>query len=354
MLLKKIIRKITEREDDPVIVNSKISGFANANKILLLRQDRIGDVLVSIAFLKKLRSLFPSAEIDIVLSHKNNSAFWAISKFVNRKYLLEKGVFKYIKLINQIRNEEYDIVIDLLDNSSSTSSILTRFTKANIKLGFEKENRKVYSHIVRLPNKKENHIIERLNSLLLPFAGNVKNEESLSFNLSFDSQSKAIDLLGVKSKKFRLGINLSGSDDSKNWGTGNYIGFIEALETLKEKLEVKVFTTKSNEKQLNEIKENVPNVAAPFVNSFEQFTAMMSTCDIILTPDTSVVHLCSAFNIPCIALYTYSNNPNVGMPWEPRSKHSKALKISDKETLGLIKITDVLVALNQIIEEISD
>lgn len=354
MLLKKIIRKITEREDDPVIVNSKISGFANANKILLLRQDRIGDVLVSIAFLKKLRSLFPSAEIDIVLSHKNNSAFWAISKFVNRKYLLEKGVFKYIKLINQIRNEEYDIVIDLLDNSSSTSSILTRFTKANIKLGFEKENRKVYSHIVRLPNKKENHIIERLNSLLLPFAGNVKNEESLSFNLSFDSQSKAIDLLGVKSKKFRLGINLSGSDDSKNWGTGNYIGFIEALETLKEKLEVKVFTTKSNEKQLNEIKENVPNVAAPFVNSFEQFTAMMSTCDIILTPDTSVVHLCSAFDIPCIALYTYSNNPNVGMPWEPRSKHSKALKISDKQTLGLIKITDVLAALNQIIEEIND
>ncbi len=73
-----------------------------------------------------------------------------------------------------------------------------------------------------------------------------------------------------------------------------------------------------------------------------------------MTPDTSVVHLCSSFDIPCIALYTYSNNPNVGMPWEPRSKYSKVLKISDKETLGLIKITDVLAALKQTIEEIND
>lgn len=354
MILKKIIRKLSERNGEPLLVNGKLDSFQNPKKVLLLRQDRIGDVLVSIAFLKKLRVILPDSQIDIVLSHRNKSAQFAIKESIDNSFVLEKRIAAYFKILSELRKQEYDIVIDLLDNASSTSSILTSFTKAKIKLGFEKENRKVYSHIVRLPNKKENHIIERLNSLLLPFAGNVKNEESLSFNLSFESQSKAIDLLGVKSKKFRLGINLSGSDDSKNWGTGNYIGFIETLETLKEKLEVKVFTTKSNEKQLNEITENVPNAAAPFVNSFEQFTAMMSTCDIILTPDTSVVHLCSAFNIPCIALYTYSNNPNVGMPWEPRSKHSKALKISDKETLGLIKITDVLAALNQIIEEISD
>ncbi len=353
-MLKSIIRIVTERNEEPLLVKGELEKFQSPKKILLLRQDRIGDVLVSIAFIKKLRAILPDTQIDIVLSHRNKSALFAIQDYVDNSYVLEKGVLTYFKLINNIRKTEYDVVIDLLDNASTTSSILTRFAKAKVKLGFDKNNRKVYSHIIELPNKIENHIIERLNSLLLPIVGSSINEESLSFELSHDIRAKAAELLGDKKKNLRLGINLSGSDDSKNWGTGNYIGFLRSLDSLQDKLEVKVFTTKSNEKQLNQIEEVIPNVAAPFVSSFEQFTAMISTCDIVLTPDTSVVHLCSAFDIPCIALYTYSNNPNVGMPWEPRSKHSKVLKISDKETLGLIKLTDVLGALKQTIEEIND
>lgn len=353
-MLKSLIRMLTERKDAPVIVTGQMSEFQNPKKILLLRQDRIGDVLISIAFIKKLKSLLPDTQIDIVLSHRNKSSLFAIQDYISKSYMLEKGFMAYFQLINEVQNTEYDFVIDMLDNASSTSSILTRFTNAKVKLGFDKKNRKVYTHVVQLPNKLENHIIERLNSLLLPIEGSTANEEILSLNLSEESQKKAVELLGNKSKKIRFGINLSGSDDSKNWGTGNYIGFLKTLDSLQDELEIKVFTTKSNEKQLDEITRIVPNIAAPFVNSFEQFTAMIATCDIVLTPDTSVVHLCSAFDIPCIALYTYSDKPNVGMPWEPRSKHSKVLKISDKDTLGLIKVTDVLAALKQIIEEIND
>lgn len=354
MILKNIIRILTERKDEPTLVNGKLDSFQNPNKILLLRQDRIGDVLVSVAFIKKLKSVLPNTEIDIVLSHRNMLALFSIKQLINIDYILEKGVMGYFKLISKLRKQDYDIVIDLLDNASSTSSILTRFTNAELKLGFDKSNKKVYTHFVEIPNKQENHIIERLNSLLLPFEGSNLNEELISFDLSNVNIARANELLGKKSNKLRLGINLSGSNSSKNWGTGNYIAFLKAMSTNEKNIEVKLFTTKSNENQLNEILEAYPNIAAPFVNSFEQFTAMISTCDIVLTPDTSVVHICSAFDIPCIALYMYSDNPNVGMPWEPRSKHSKAIKISEKETLGLIKVTDVLAAIKQTIEEIND
>ena len=354
MILKNIIRKFTERKDEPTLVNGKLDSFQNPKNILLLRQDRIGDVLVSVAFIKKLKSILPNTEIDIVLSHRNKSALFVISNLINNNFILEKGVIGYFKLISKLRKKEYDIVIDLLDNASSTSSILTRFTNAELKLGFDKSNRKVYTHIVEIPNKQENHIIERLNSLLLPFTGSNLNEESISFELSNVKIAKANELLGEKSNKLRLGINLSGSNSSKNWGTGNYIAFLKAISSMDKNLEIKLFTTKSNESQLNEISEVVPNLAAPYVNSFEQFAAMISTCDIVLTPDTSVVHLCSAFDIPCIALYMYSDDPNVGMPWEPRSKHSKAIKISEKDALGMIKVADVLAAIKQTIEEIND
>ena len=353
-MLKNIIRNLTERNDEPILVKGKLDSFRNPKKILLLRQDRIGDVLVSVAFIKKLKTILPKSSIDIVLSHRNKSVLFTVSNLINNNFILDKGVIGYFKLISQLRKQGYDIVIDLLDNASSTSSILTRFTNAKFKLGFDKGNRKVYTHIVEIPNKQENHIIERLNSLLLPFVGSSSNEESFSFELSKDSYAKADELLGHKSDKLRLGINLSGSNQSKNWGTGNYIAFLKGMNSLNKNVEVKLFTTKSNENQLNEISKVVPNLAAPFVNSFEQFAAMISTCDIVLTPDTSVVHLCTAYDIPCVALYMFSDDPNVGKPWEPRSKHSEAIKISEKDTLGMIKVTDVLAATKQIIEEIDD
>lgn len=37
--------------------------------------------------------------------------------------------------------------------------------------------------------------------------------------------------------------------------------------------------------------------------SFRQSAAILGTCDICIAPDSSLVHLCAALNIPCLALY---------------------------------------------------
>lgn len=353
-MLKSLIKLLTERKEEPIVITEKSEEFKNPKNILLLRQDRIGDVLISIPFVKKLREICPNANIEVVLSHRNFNIGSAINNYTDGVYILKKGIMGYFKLLKQLRSNNYNIVIDMLDNASTTSSILIRYTKSDIKFGFKKKNKKIYTHVVELPDKTKYQITERLNSLLIPFQGTDDNNEKITYELSDEIIDEAKRILGNKTKRIRLGINLAGSNKSKNWGTGNYIAFIKMLKSMLPNVEIIAFTTKKNKKQLSEIEASYPDIAAPLVKSFDLFAAMIKTCDVILTPDTSVVHLCSAFDIPCLALFTYSDNTNVGLPWEPQSKHSKILKISENKSLGLIKVTDVLAALKQIIEEIND
>lgn len=353
-IINKLILNYTANKSEPEKVVGKLNEFASAKRILLLRQDRIGDVLITLPFLKKLREVLNSAEIDILLSHKNKSADFVLNGLVDNVIVMKSGVSGYKDTLSYLKNSDYDIVIDLLDNSSTTSTMLIGAANSKLKLGFDKENRSVYSHIVELPDKTKYIITERLNNLLIPFVGSSENNQTHEIQLNEYDINEAENAINWAEDKLRVGINLSGSNDSKNWGTGNYIAFLKSSISKYKNAEFRCFTTMSNKLQLSEIVTATGGKAAPFVSSFREFTAMIATCDIVITPDTSVVHLCSAFDIPCIGLYLVSDNPNVGMPWKPESKHSKVLTAPHSESLEYIKITDVLHALDEIIEEIND
>lgn len=353
-VINNIVLKYSANKTEPVRVSEKLNEFAFAKRILLLRQDRIGDVLVSLPYIKKLREELNEAKIDIVLSHKNKGAMFALFGLVDNIIIMDKGIGGYKKIINEIKKSNYDVVVDLFDNTSTTSSILVGASSARLKLGFAKGNSEIYTHTVELPDKTKSNISDRLNSLLLPFLGSADNDESFEIRMSETEIAAAEDAINWGGEKLRIGINLSGSNESKNWGTGNYIAFLKSSITKYKNAEFRCFTTMNNKLQLSEIVTATGGKAAPFVSSFREFTAMIATCDIVITPDTSVVHLCSAFDIPCVGLYLVSDNPNVGMPWIPQSKHSKVLTAPNSESLDYIKITDVLNALDEIIEEIDD
>lgn len=54
--------------------------------------------------------------------------------------------------------------------------------------------------------------------------------------------------------------------------------------------------------ELSEPIENVINLMSDKL-SFRQSAALVSTCDACLSPDSSLVHVCSALKVPCIGIY---------------------------------------------------
>lgn len=282
--------------------------LTKCSSILILRQDRIGDLLVSIPFIRNLRKVLPTSKITILLSKRNLVAISCLRNLIDEIIVLKKNfLFDTIKILKL--RKKFDLIIDPFDNASVTSSILIRLLKARYSLGFDKENKEIYTHLVELKDKTQVHIVERIANLLTPFGLNPKNLDlSLEYPITIDH------LLPTKIKK-RVGINISGSSETKLWGTRNFLKFIN-LVISKYDFEIVIFSTVKYKKETELIQKTLNIEIAPFTNNFDIFASMISTCDYLITPDTSVVHLASSFKIPTLVFYHFID-PKFGMPWFP-------------------------------------
>lgn len=350
LYIKKKLKRLFIKNIMPIIIDSPQQIFKGTiRKILLLRQDRIGDLLVSVPTLKLLRKYNPNLEIEILLSKKNAAAVDSIISYIDNYYIYDKKIFSTLKLLRKLRSKKYDLIIDMYDNVSSTSNFLLKFSNAKESLGFQKAEDYFCSYLVPLPSKREVHIVDRIAQLLLPFGIEPAKEKlELEYKINENLINQVKENLGENISKIMLGINLSGSSKAKFWGTDNYILFINELKNISEQIEVILFYTRDYLYEASLIIANTSSKAAPLVETFNEYAAMLSTCSIILTPDTAAVHLASAFQIPCICLFQVlpTTHPNYMLPWTPYKTPYKALAISG--ALGEITVSDVIDAFKEI------
>jgi len=351
--LRKKFSRFLRTPRQPILIEKPTNKFyfVEGSRILLLRHDRIGDIMVSVPFIKKLRALYPKVQIDILLSKRNIVAKSAVIPYINNIYVLEKGIYQFFKLINKLKSNKYDMLIDLFDNASTTSSIVIKYSKPLYALGINKANSSSYTHVVPLLNKNKHHIVERIAHLLLPFGvAPMQRDLHLSYPLTNEQKSKAKELLAVESGKVLLGINLAGSNSSKYWGTANYIELIKTLNIVYPAFDVVIFHTEEYINELKEIKEHTICREAPMTNNFDDYVAMLSLTKIIISPDTAAVHIAAAFKIPCIGLFLWTGSKDTGLPWYSFNSPYRCLKTTSGN-LANISVDEVIESVDEIVTE---
>jgi hypothetical protein len=79
--------------------------------------------------------------------------------------------------------------------------------------------------------------------------------------------------------------------------------------------------------------------------SIREVIALMPAIDLVITPDTSVVHIASAFNTPIIALFGCSDS-NFNK-FRPLSDTAVAIRSQQNTLLGTIKASQVISAIRE-------
>jgi ADP-heptose:LPS heptosyltransferase len=67
--------------------------------------------------------------------------------------------------------------------------------------------------------------------------------------------------------------------------------------------------------------------------SFNKFSGMISQLDLLFTPDTSIVHIASAFKVPVFGLYVKYKTKD--MIWSPYKSDFDAVVTEEKDFLNL-------------------
>ncbi len=323
----------------------------NACKFLFVRQDRIGDVLVSTPLFHLLHEHYPSVVIDVLLS-KNNYAVLTHDPVIRKRWVYQKHLLQDWQLLQAIRNERYDFVIDLMDNPSATSTVLALLAGGRWNIGLAKENDYVYDIVVPRLSRKDTHIVERLAELLRVFRIDVDDRRlRLRYYASEEGESMASSfwLEQEWNGTFVIGLNLSAGSDVRFWGIEHFRTLILNLQRDYPRLPILLLFHPQHRGRAEAIQRDFENVAlSPPTTSFDQFASLVKRLGFLVTPDTSAVHLASAFHIPSVVLYVQSNKEL--RIWEPYHTPCRTL-VTDVDDLTTISPAAVYAAVQELLPQ---
>ena len=144
-------------------------------KILVIQQKMIGDVLLSTIVCEALKTKYPNSEISYVVNTNTIAVVDehpCIHRIIEFKTEYRTSKLAFFNFLNQLRKEKYDIVVDAYGKLES--NLMTLFTGAKTKISYNKN----YTKFIYNKN------IER-KAIVLTNAGNaVENRLRLVFNAS--------------------------------------------------------------------------------------------------------------------------------------------------------------------------
>lgn len=334
----------------PIVVSSPQRAIAVEDpvKILVLRQDRIGDVLVSVPVIRALRTRFPAATIDMVMSPNNITVRDAVDPFINDVIIHQKGLAGLLRTRRILRARRYDVVIDLMDNASSTSGLLVQASRARYAVGIDKENRGIYTHVVPLADRSRVHIVDRIARLLWPFAIDpAATDLRLAFPLSEEDKERASSIMRAPSSSAKIfGVNISGSDVSRMYSEEGMIEIVNYSKHTYPEIETVVMCAPQHREMQERIAAATSTRAIPPTTTFGAWAANIAQLDGFFTPDTSSVHLASAFNVPSVVLFVHDRADL--MPWYPYASVCYPVETTTG-TIAEIPVRDIIRAVDQLL-----
>jgi ADP-heptose:LPS heptosyltransferase len=326
----------------PVVVSSPTRALALPERpsIVLLRQDRIGDVLITVPFVRALRNALPQAVITVVLGTNNAAVANALAPWIDGTVVYRKSVRGMITTRRYLRALKADVVVDMMDNPSATSAMLMRATQARYRIGIDKLNRGVYTHVVPLLDRATVHIVDRICQLALPFGIDIPmNERRLEYRLTQADHQQANHLLG-RSDAMRplFFVNISGSSEERMYGVERTARALELASDVLAAFDVRICGAPQHASLVEEVRQRTGFPSIPPVTSFHAFAAVIAQASFLVTPDTSAVHVAAAFNVPSVVLYK-QHDPTLCV-WSPyQTRHEAVI-----DTHAIANINPELVA----------
>jgi ADP-heptose:LPS heptosyltransferase len=288
-------------------------GTAKMTYILVIRRNRMGDMIYTLPLLHALRRHFPQAHLTVACDPAGAPIAEACDG-VNEVIVLKSGWSLWPPILTNARRlQGFDWTIAAKGGFDRRLALLSRLTNASLRLGFERARKRpslYYTESVVLPPEaKEEHQVDTLLRLLRPL-GLVRTTAftvDLSLTVPPASRDFAANVLSsapfVRGRKYML-INLSSTVHLKFreedfitlagriLGATDYIiGFVAAPLDQQKAHEI-----------ANCLGSN--RVAAVETPGPLDLAAMIESASLLLTPEGGAAHLAAAVDTPAVVLWS--------------------------------------------------
>ena len=314
-------------------------------RICIIRDDRLGDTILTLPVIQKLKKSYLNSQITLVIS--------SISAELVKKFdfidelIISKNNLETVKNINQ---NKFDLILNF-------APLKTNFYKC-----FLKSKRKIHISFQSRYKKRGNKLIT--NAFLKIFFDKIYFYERSDLN-KLNHQTEFMDSLMVSEKiynneepnkvylnlknnlNFEYLIHLSDRWLQSEYHQEDFINLLEILVKKKSKICITTDLNLSNDlKHLtDQINENF-KIKCYLSPSFDKWINLIDQSNIVITAESGCSHICGILNKKSIIIYDKQNKPEFIM------KEYKPYKIENlvqiKSDIGEKLNSKIISSLNQL------
>lgn len=310
----------------------------NVMKILIIRRDNIGDLILTTPLISALRAAKPDAKIDILVNSycapvlNDNPDLDDVFVYDKGHHRGEKSLaqayWERVKLFLHLRKERYDSIIIAKPNVEKRPYRLAKIIGAKRIFGIV-ESGSSYENVISDPiyvSPEIQHVAEISYQIAKKFGAPNSCGKTKIFpapNLLETANQKKLRRLGKCVKT--IAIQISSRKIKQRWQIEKYAELIRRLH-LREKCAFQVYWSPGN--ATNPMHPGDDEIAAHLetlldkdlpvqfcrTQSLAELTASLATNDILITSDGGALHIGAALGLPIVCFFGNSD-PARWHPW---------------------------------------
>ncbi len=303
-------------------------------RVLLLRLERIGDLLMTHEAIGRVRGLWPSADIDLAVGSWNAplaDLMPEISRveIADVPWLAREGTgLAWPALVARARTwreQRYDLVVNF--EPDIRSNFLAWQSGAPRRLGFWTGGGGPFLTDA-LAYDPTAHVAANALRLLAHIDSRAASLQQLPSRLAIDAASEATVarmLSGIPAEHRLVGLHVSGGRESKQWHLSR---FADVGRRLAQEPDVTLVLTGGTDDRplVDAVKSQLgtaPVVDTAGALALPASAALLSRLTMLITGDTGPMHLAAAVGTPVIALFGPSDPRRYG----PLATHQQVLRV---------------------------
>lgn len=301
-------------------------------KILVVRIDRIGDLVLTTPFLRNLRESFPGAEI-VLLGRCFAREILAGSKLTDRIWALDDP--SDAQRVSGLAGERFDLALDLHHDYILRPAILTRRARAACSVGFDLAGRGVLFDIA-VPGFERKHFVDESLDLLRAL-GHKPKRYPPEIHLPPDAEESARRLLanhGVR--KPYVVIHPGGYYPEQRWPAARFTALAQLIRNLG--FQPVILGSRTDQLLINEMTKGMPEPPAVICGApLGVSAAVIGGSRLFVGNNSGPLHIACALNVPSVS----TMGPTDPVRFWPVSGHAQVLRAN---TVKDIPLNDLAVA----------
>jgi len=295
--------------------------LSQCKRVLVIRYRFIGDTILSVPFLRNLRSFLPEAKIDMLVGPQSGEVLEGcpyVDQFITfdttRFHKYDSGQGKrrsFWHYAAQLRAQHYDLVFVL--KRSWSSAALALLTGARHRIGYATEGRKLLlSRSVTWNNKI--HEVESTLDVLRAADIPVSDKHLEAWVSAQEKESIALLVPELKTPKKRILIHAAAAHPDKMYPLDKWE---QVISSVAQKTDSLFFFTGAQ--QDSDLYEQLGKASGTqFINlagrlTLRQSMALYEQMDVCLCVDSGPAHLSAAVGTPTVTLF----GPSDPQRWRP-------------------------------------